>query len=373
MSIEQACDSCRKRKLKCSKSLPKCLKCQQHNWCCNYSPKTIRSPLTRVHLTNVENKLDELKEIFSWLLPIDVDNLHRDNYKIMLKQVKLLVDTNLSSLCLQDLQSETGGGKEDESSEESERERGQTGQQHTKERVKREREREREHEPEHVQDRQQQTQPQHINGGNRQQNDTVSNNVDKGHLLLRGYKMINGIENDVDDSSIAISTNISNNISNNSYNSNISSNFLTSQDLNQFEDFMNKRNFEVSFDTFELPTNSSTTFTSPIITPNNSINVSPILSTSKIKQEIIQDFNLNNIPTTSNNSNSGTKSFKFVTPNIFKYPTAVTSPSSLFSLGHYQEFDTDDDYDHHDDIYPLKKCKTEESAKGDLDYGYMFE
>ncbi|ODV66066.1 hypothetical protein HYPBUDRAFT_111867, partial [Hyphopichia burtonii NRRL Y-1933] len=55
-AIEQACDSCRKRKLRCSKELPRCTKCIQHNWNCSYSPRTVRSPLTRAHLTEVENK-----------------------------------------------------------------------------------------------------------------------------------------------------------------------------------------------------------------------------------------------------------------------------------------------------------------------------
>ncbi|ODQ83035.1 hypothetical protein BABINDRAFT_27391, partial [Babjeviella inositovora NRRL Y-12698] len=50
------CDSCRKRKLKCSKELPKCFKCIQHNWCCSYSPRVVRSPLTRAYLTSVEKK-----------------------------------------------------------------------------------------------------------------------------------------------------------------------------------------------------------------------------------------------------------------------------------------------------------------------------
>lgn len=76
-TIEQACDSCRKRKLKCSKELPKCLKCIQHNWCCSYSPRTVRSPLTRAHLTEVENKLAHVVQMLRYLLPpaVDVDTL----------------------------------------------------------------------------------------------------------------------------------------------------------------------------------------------------------------------------------------------------------------------------------------------------------
>lgn len=76
VSIEQACDSCRKRKLKCSKEFPKCLKCIQHNWCCSYSPRTVRSPLTRAHLTDVENKLNHATNILRYLLPAHLDIDH---------------------------------------------------------------------------------------------------------------------------------------------------------------------------------------------------------------------------------------------------------------------------------------------------------
>lgn len=82
-SIEQACDSCRKRKLKCSKEYPKCSKCIQHNWCCSYSPRTVRSPLTRAHMTEVENKLAHVVDILRYVLPrsVDVDQLmHMDDY-----------------------------------------------------------------------------------------------------------------------------------------------------------------------------------------------------------------------------------------------------------------------------------------------------
>lgn len=70
------CDSCRKRKLKCSKDLPKCTKCVQHNWECTYSPRVVRSPLTRVHLTKVENRVRDLENLVHDLLPdADVDKL----------------------------------------------------------------------------------------------------------------------------------------------------------------------------------------------------------------------------------------------------------------------------------------------------------
>lgn len=82
VAIEQACDSCRKRKLKCSKEFPKCLKCIQHSWCCTYSPRTVRSPLTRAHLTEVEKKLAKATSMLRFLLPslVDVDDLVESNY-----------------------------------------------------------------------------------------------------------------------------------------------------------------------------------------------------------------------------------------------------------------------------------------------------
>ncbi|KAI5960046.1 GAL4 [Candida pseudojiufengensis] len=93
--IEQACDSCRKRKLKCSKEFPQCSKCIQHKWNCSYSPRTIRSPLTRAHLTEVENKLSKLEEIMNYILPnsINIDEiLSNDNefekYEQKLKPIK---------------------------------------------------------------------------------------------------------------------------------------------------------------------------------------------------------------------------------------------------------------------------------------------
>lgn len=73
VNIEQACDSCRKRKLKCSKEFPRCLKCIHHDWCCKYSPRTVRSPLTRAHLTEVENRLARAMNMLAYLLPPSLD------------------------------------------------------------------------------------------------------------------------------------------------------------------------------------------------------------------------------------------------------------------------------------------------------------
>lgn len=71
--LQQACDSCRLRKMKCSKDFPTCVKCQEHNWKCVYSPKVVRSPLTRAYLTQVENKAANLEKILRRILPEDVE------------------------------------------------------------------------------------------------------------------------------------------------------------------------------------------------------------------------------------------------------------------------------------------------------------
>lgn len=90
--VEQACDSCRKRKLKCSKDVPKCWKCMQHGWCCTYSPRTVRLPLTRAHLTEVENKVNAMERMLRYLLPeevldkVGVDTLlYNDQFKEILR------------------------------------------------------------------------------------------------------------------------------------------------------------------------------------------------------------------------------------------------------------------------------------------------
>lgn len=76
ISPEQACDSCRKRKLKCSKEMPKCQKCIAHGWNCVYSPKAVRSPLTRSYLTEVENKVRLLESVIHKIVPNEkIDNI----------------------------------------------------------------------------------------------------------------------------------------------------------------------------------------------------------------------------------------------------------------------------------------------------------
>lgn len=69
----QACDSCRLRKMKCSKDFPTCVKCNEHGWKCVYSPKVIRSPLTRAYMTQVEKKAENLEKILKRMLPEDIE------------------------------------------------------------------------------------------------------------------------------------------------------------------------------------------------------------------------------------------------------------------------------------------------------------
>ncbi|KAI6780574.1 Regulatory protein-like protein [Emericellopsis cladophorae] len=64
-----ACDSCRIKKLKCSKQRPVCSACCHHGRVCNYSGKIARSPLTRAYLTSVEQRLRQVEDLFAELLP----------------------------------------------------------------------------------------------------------------------------------------------------------------------------------------------------------------------------------------------------------------------------------------------------------------
>ncbi|KAH3670789.1 hypothetical protein OGAPHI_001305 [Ogataea philodendri] len=67
--IEQACDSCRRKKLRCTKEFPKCSKCTDHGWECVYSPRAVRSPLTRAHLTEVESRVRQLESFLMKAFP----------------------------------------------------------------------------------------------------------------------------------------------------------------------------------------------------------------------------------------------------------------------------------------------------------------
>ncbi|KAK9240052.1 fungal-specific transcription factor domain-containing protein [Lipomyces kononenkoae] len=78
--VEQACDSCRRRKLKCTKEYPICGHCRRHKRECIYSPRAIRSPLTRKYLTQVETRVERLEALISQLLPsVDIDELLVNN------------------------------------------------------------------------------------------------------------------------------------------------------------------------------------------------------------------------------------------------------------------------------------------------------
>ncbi|PWY82209.1 C6 transcription factor [Aspergillus heteromorphus CBS 117.55] len=68
-SHSYACDECRLRKSKCSKEKPTCAQCSQLNKECKYSPKVSRSPLTRQHLTYVEDRLQAFETALARLFP----------------------------------------------------------------------------------------------------------------------------------------------------------------------------------------------------------------------------------------------------------------------------------------------------------------
>ncbi|KIV79776.1 hypothetical protein PV11_07322 [Exophiala sideris] len=69
-----ACEACRLKKLRCSKERPTCSACLQSRRPCHYGGKTVRSPLTRAYLTQVERRLLGLETLFAKLLPdVDID------------------------------------------------------------------------------------------------------------------------------------------------------------------------------------------------------------------------------------------------------------------------------------------------------------
>ncbi|CAH00723.1 galactose-responsive transcription factor GAL4 [Kluyveromyces lactis] len=83
--MHQACDACRKKKWKCSKTVPTCTNCLKYNLDCVYSPQVVRTPLTRAHLTEMENRVAELEQFLKELFPVwDIDRLlqQKDTYRI---------------------------------------------------------------------------------------------------------------------------------------------------------------------------------------------------------------------------------------------------------------------------------------------------
>lgn len=71
-----ACFECKKRRTRCSKTLPVCVTCQKMKRQCLYDP-TLKTPLTRRHLTNVEEELGLIKQVHQRLLP------HLDYYSVL--------------------------------------------------------------------------------------------------------------------------------------------------------------------------------------------------------------------------------------------------------------------------------------------------
>ncbi|KAK2595979.1 hypothetical protein N8I77_013491 [Diaporthe amygdali] len=67
---EQSCQECRRRKAKCDRSVPTCGLCHQYRRQCIYE-KHSRTPLTRKHLTEVEDRLERAEAL--------IKRLKRDN------------------------------------------------------------------------------------------------------------------------------------------------------------------------------------------------------------------------------------------------------------------------------------------------------
>ncbi|KAI1749117.1 fungal-specific transcription factor domain-containing protein [Xylaria castorea] len=66
LSADQACKECRRRKSKCNRSIPACDPCVKYRRHCLYE-KHSRTPLTRRHLTEVEEKLERAKIVIAQL------------------------------------------------------------------------------------------------------------------------------------------------------------------------------------------------------------------------------------------------------------------------------------------------------------------
>jgi hypothetical protein len=140
--------------------------------------------------------------------------------------------------------------------------------------------------------------------------------------------------------------------------------------MNDLNSTLNTMSFDLgSFDADNnMMTNTNTiptTSASPIMYP-----LVAKFDSSKVKQEIIDDFMLNNIPTESK------QPFKFITPNVFKSTsTSLTSPSSLLSLTSYTGFEDTGETDDEGLTQALKKYKTvsdDEERKLEMEYRMVF-
>ncbi|KAL4993348.1 fungal-specific transcription factor domain-containing protein [Aspergillus recurvatus] len=67
-TAEQACRECRRRKSKCDRAIPICRLCNKYSRGCMYE-KSTRTPLTRTHLSQVENELARTKALLRRLMP----------------------------------------------------------------------------------------------------------------------------------------------------------------------------------------------------------------------------------------------------------------------------------------------------------------
>ena len=300
-TIEQACDSCRKRKLKCSKEFPRCSKCIQHGWCCSYSPRTVRSPLTRAHLTQVEIKAKCLQDIIEFLLPeyIDIDDLVKggrykdtlEGYRAKLAEESSVSEPKPSNPTANNLKFNRLPVIFDILLEGDDS-------------------------PSKSLSTLLSTLPTEIPDNIPNISSTTPNSPSHTHSLAHSNSLSHSLANS-DSLSHSISNSLSNSISHSPSSYSIfSEEEASSYPLSQSRSHPTHYHYE------------------------NSHNV-------KIKQEIIDDFLLNNIPTED-------KKFKFVTPSVFKNATSfqraeflqpanslLTSPSSLLSLSSYNYPDED--------------------------------
>lgn len=60
--MNNACDFCRKRKLKCSREIPNCSACIKYNKDCNYTPRQRSIPLTKAYVQQLQRRIDYLEK-----------------------------------------------------------------------------------------------------------------------------------------------------------------------------------------------------------------------------------------------------------------------------------------------------------------------
>ena len=98
--MSNSCDFCRRRKLKCSRELPKCSSCIKFNKACAYTPRQRPPPLTKAYVQQLQNRIINLENTLGKLVN---SNQERD----VLLQNQSTADKNHNDINYQVLQGES--------------------------------------------------------------------------------------------------------------------------------------------------------------------------------------------------------------------------------------------------------------------------